>query len=153
LEALERTKAELADSKLRAETAAEIELVVRNMIAVGAEFDTVAARLSEFTARAVPLLWEARGLNDFITVGRAQVPPAVDLVAQMLRAHADAVMAGKAPATLPRPEELPLKAAEIAPKVRHRPKMGPDMASDPVLVEANFQSLDRGPARVLKVTS
>src|ERR1700745_546199 len=32
LAALERTKAEIADRKLRAETAAEIELVVRNMI-------------------------------------------------------------------------------------------------------------------------
>ena len=43
LEALERTRAEIADRKVRAQTAAEIELVVRGMIDVAAEFDAVAA--------------------------------------------------------------------------------------------------------------
>jgi chromosome segregation ATPase len=54
LEALERNKAEIADRKLRAETVAEIELVVRNMIEASTEFDAAAARLSEYTTRAVP---------------------------------------------------------------------------------------------------
>jgi hypothetical protein len=59
LEALERTKAEIADRKPRAETAAEVELVVRKMAEAGAEFDALAARLSEYTRRAVPWLWNA----------------------------------------------------------------------------------------------
>jgi len=84
LEALERTKAEIADRKLRAQTAAEIELVVRKMTEAAAEFDAAAARLSEYTTRAVPWLWEVRGLDDFVNVARAQVPPAVDLVGKML---------------------------------------------------------------------
>jgi chromosome segregation ATPase len=104
LQALERTKAEIADRKVRAQTAAEIELVVRNMADAANEFDAAAARLSEYTTRAVPWLWEVRGLDEFVTIARAQVPPAVDLVGKMLRAHADAGIAGKAPATLPRPE-------------------------------------------------
>jgi hypothetical protein len=122
------------------------------MTVAAADFDAAAARLSEYTARAVPCLWEARGLDEFIAVGRAQVPPAVELVGTMLRAHADAVIAGKAPAALPRPEELPVKVAETAPKVQHGRKTAPDMASDPVLAAANFQPLDRGPDRILKVT-
>jgi hypothetical protein len=142
LEGLERTKAEIADRKLRAQTAAEIELLVRNMADVSAEYDAAAARLAELTARAVPLLWEARGLDDFINVGRAQVPPAIDNVAHLLRAHADDVIAGKAPATLRRPDAPASKAKSTA----------RDVAPDPVLVAANFQPLDRGPARTLKVT-
>jgi hypothetical protein len=72
LEALERNKAEIADRKLRAETAAEIELVVRKMTEASAEFDATAARLSEYTTRAVPWLWEVRGLDEFITISRAK---------------------------------------------------------------------------------
>ncbi|MDA9406852.1 hypothetical protein [Bradyrhizobium sp. CCBAU 45384] len=64
LEALERTKAEIADTKLRAQTAAEIALVVRKMIEASVEFDAAARRLSEYTTRAVPWLWEVRGLDD-----------------------------------------------------------------------------------------
>jgi len=85
LEALKRTKAEIADRKLRAQTAAELELLARNMTEVAADYDAAGAGLAELTARAVPFLWEARGLDDFIVVGRAQVPPAIDKVSQLLR--------------------------------------------------------------------
>jgi hypothetical protein len=105
LEALELKKAEIADQKVRAQTAAEIELVVRKMTEAAAEFDAAAARLSEHTARALPWLWEVRGLNDFVNVGRAQVPPAVDMVATMLRAYAGDVVSGKVSATLPRGDD------------------------------------------------
>jgi hypothetical protein len=143
LQTLEQSKGDIADRKLRAETAAEMELVVRNMIEVAAEFDAVAGRLIEYTTRAVPWLWEARGLDDFVKVGRAQVPSAVDLVAKMLRAHADAVIAGNAPATLPRLQE-PSRMDQPQPVIG---------ADDSVLAEANFTVVDRGPARVLKVSS
>jgi hypothetical protein len=143
LQTLEQSKADIADRKLRAETAAEIELVVRNMIEVAAEFDAVAARLSEYTTRAVPWLWEARGLDDFVKVGRAQVPSAVDLVATMLRAHADAVIDGNAPAALP-------SLQEASRMDQAQPVVG---GKNSVLAEANFSVVDRGPARVLKVSS
>jgi len=149
LAALERTKAEIADGKLRAETAAKIELLVRNMTDVAAEFDAVAARLAEHTARAVPVLWEARGLDEFITIGRAQVPPAIELVGTMLRAYADDVIAGKAPATLPVPETPP-KTPEATPAIQSLPPTTPEMTSDPVLVAANFQRLDRRTGRVVQ---
>lgn len=105
LEALERTKAEIADRKVRAETAAEIELLVRELTQVGAEFNSIAARLSEHTARAVPLVFDALGLDKFMAICRAEVPAALELVSKLLRAHADAVVAGTASAELPRPDD------------------------------------------------
>ena len=39
------------------------------------EFDAAAARLSEYTTRAVPWLWEVCGLDEFVAIARAQVPP------------------------------------------------------------------------------
>ena len=101
LAALQHTKTEMADQKLRAETAAEIELLVRKMTAFAAEFDTAAANLCEVTRRAFPVIWEARGLHEFIAIYRAQVPSTVEMVGTLLRAHASAVVAGSAPATLP----------------------------------------------------
>jgi multidrug efflux pump subunit AcrA (membrane-fusion protein) len=147
LKALDRSKAEIADRKLRAETAAEIELVVREMVEAGTEFDRATARLSEYTTRAVPWLWEARGLDDFVNVGRAHVPPAIELIGTMLRSYASDVIAGKAPATLPRPEPTPM-ASEAKPNVEH--PAAPDVTSDPVLVAANFQRLDRRTGRVVQ---
>jgi hypothetical protein len=121
LEALERKKAELADQKVRAQTAAEIELVVRKMTEAAAEFDAAAERLSEHTARALPWLWEVRGVNDFVNVGRAQVPPAVEMVATMLRAYADDVVTGKAPATLPRGDDQVPAEVSVPPQQPEEP--------------------------------
>jgi len=105
LEALERKKAEIADQKIRSETAAEIERLVRGLTEIGAEFNVMAERLSEHTRKAVPLVFEALGLDNFMATCRAQVPEALDLVSKLLRAHADAVVAGTAPATLPRADD------------------------------------------------
>lgn len=144
LEALERTKTEMEDRKVRAETAAEIELLVRKLTEVGAEFNSTAERLSEYTARAVPVVFEALGLDKFMAICRAEVPSALELVSTLLRAHADAIVCGRAPATLPRAEEP-------APKLQLTAKPAPPVVPDPVLVAANFQRVDRGPDRVLMV--
>jgi chromosome segregation ATPase len=122
LVALERAKAEMSDRKLRAETAAEIELLVRKMTDFAAEFDAAAASLSEYTARAVPVIWEARGLDEFVKICRAQVPSTVEMVGTLLRAHADAVVAGTASATLPRPDEpIPAQVPVAAPVAQEPP--------------------------------
>lgn len=102
---LERAKEEAADKKLRAETAAEIDRLIGKLTEVGTEFNQTAVRLSEHTARAVPLVYDALGLDRFMATCRAEVPAALELVAKLLRAHADAVIAGTAPATLPRGDD------------------------------------------------
>ncbi|WP_152033486.1 hypothetical protein [Bradyrhizobium sp. DOA9] len=100
----EQAKAEMADRKLRSETAAEIELLARKLGEISVEFNGVAERLSEQTHRAMPIVFEALGVNNFAKVCLTEVPQAVELVSTMLRAHADAVLAGTAPAKLPLPE-------------------------------------------------
>lgn len=112
---LEQAKAEMADRKLRSETAAEIELLVRKLGEIGGEFNGVAERLSEQTRRAVPIVYEALGINNFAKVCLTEVPQAVELVSTMLRAHADAVLAGTAPAKLPLPEEASAEVPAPAP--------------------------------------
>lgn len=58
---LERAKEDAADKKLRAETAAEIDRLIGKLTEVGTEFNQTAVRLSEHTARAVPLVYDALG--------------------------------------------------------------------------------------------
>lgn len=125
LEGLERTKAEIADRKVRAETAAEIELLVRKLTEVGTEFNSTAERLSEHTRRVVPIVYDALGLDKFMAICRAEVPAALDLVSTLLRAHADAVVAGTAPATLPRSDDqaqAPEPAQPEEPHFTYRPR-------------------------------
>ncbi|NOJ43020.1 hypothetical protein [Bradyrhizobium australiense] len=124
---LEKSKAEMADLKLRAETAAEVELLVRMLTEVGAEFVGLAERLAEHTGRAVPIVFEASGLNNVVTVCKSQVSDAIEMVCKSFRAHADAVIAGLAPATLPQPDNpalaaVPAPAAPPAePHITYRP--------------------------------
>jgi hypothetical protein len=132
LQALERKKAEIADQRVRAQTAAEIELVVRKMTEAAAEFDAAAASLSEHTARALPWLWEVRGVADFVNVGRAQVPPAVDMVATMLRAYAKDVISGKAPATLPRGDDEVLAEVPVPAKQAEEPHFKYQVVKEPM---------------------
>jgi hypothetical protein len=100
----------------------EIELLVRKMTELAAEFDAAAANLFEYTRRAVPVIWEARGLHDFIAICRAQVPSTVEMVGTLLRAHSDAVVAGTAPATLPsNPDDVPVAEAVAEPTTPQSP--------------------------------
>ena len=98
---LEQSKAEMADRKVRAETAAEVELLARDLAKLAAEFDDAATRLSVCTRRVVPLVIDAHGLNNFAGICRSDVPPAVTMLTTLLRTYADDVLSGRAPATLP----------------------------------------------------
>jgi predicted nucleic acid-binding Zn-ribbon protein len=101
---LEQSKAEMADRKLRAETAAKIELLVGELTQDGAAFVTSAERLAEHTGRTVPIIFEANGVNNLVSICKSQVSEAIEMVCKLLRAHADAVIAGLAPATFPQPD-------------------------------------------------
>ncbi|MGY4364364.1 thioesterase domain-containing protein [Bradyrhizobium sp. LB1.3] len=116
---LERAKEDAADKKLRAETAADIDRLIGRLTEVGTEFDNAASRLSEHTARAVPLVYDALGVDKFMAICRAEVPAALELVAKLLRAHADAVIAGTAPASLPRGDDQHVPAPAPAPQEPH----------------------------------
>jgi hypothetical protein len=99
---LEQSKTEMADRKLRAETVAEIELLARDLARLAAEFDSAAIHLSDCTRRVVPIVSDGHGLNNFAGICRSDVPPAVTILITLLRTYADDVLAGRAPAALPR---------------------------------------------------
>jgi predicted nucleic acid-binding Zn-ribbon protein len=119
---LEQAKAEMADRKMRAETAAEVELLVRKLTEDGAALVTSAERLAEHTGRAVPIIFEAHGVNNIVSICKSQVSEALEMVCRLLRAHGDAVIAGLAPATLPQPDNPALAqtpAPALSPKEPH----------------------------------
>src|SRR3954451_11759593 len=111
LAALEVKQGEIRDKRVRAETAAEIELLVRKLTEIGAEFVSLAQSLSEHTGKAVPIIFEANGVNNIVTICKSQVSEALEMVCKLLRAHGDAVIAGIAPAVLPRPDDPALVQA------------------------------------------
>jgi hypothetical protein len=81
-------------------------------------------------------------LRVFLEAVKAQVPPEAGLVTNVLRDHAKAVLAGTAPASLPKPEPEPAPVRRIEP---------PTEVVNPILVAADFQPIDRGPARKLEI--
>jgi hypothetical protein len=115
LAALEQTTAEAADKALREKTAAEVELLAREVVDAAEALNAAAAVLADCTAHAVPMVPEAGGLNNFALVCRTEIPAGGDLVAKLLRVHAEAVLAGTAPAALPQPE-APVVSPSIAAK-------------------------------------
>lgn len=106
---LECACSDLADKKLRAETAAAIEKLVVEVADTAAAFDTGAAKLADCTSRAAAIVNDAKGLEIFATRARAEVATAVEMVSALLRSHASGVLGGTAPAALPTPE-LPAPA-------------------------------------------
>jgi hypothetical protein len=75
-----QAKADAADKKVRAETAAEIDRLTSELMKVGAEFNDVAARLSEHTATAVAIVYEALELDRFMATCLTEIPAALELV-------------------------------------------------------------------------
>jgi hypothetical protein len=106
LAALEQTQIENSDRKLRTETASEIAAMATNLENAAAKFDTAVAALSDVAGRAALFIPDALGLEAFAVSSRQQVPPAVELVAAVMRNHAAAVLSGSAAATLRKAEPV-----------------------------------------------
>jgi hypothetical protein len=101
---LERAHDDLADKKLRAETAATVEKLVLEVAEAAAAFDAGAEKLAECTGRAAAIVADARGLEIFATHARAEVHAAIAMTTALLRSRASEVLKGNAPAKLPKPE-------------------------------------------------
>jgi len=97
---LERVRAELADKKLRLETAAALDELAEELGRAGAAFDTGATQLVDINYRIAPIILDAHGLQAFAMNARAEVPAAVEMIARLLRERAAATLAGTAPAKL-----------------------------------------------------
>jgi hypothetical protein len=104
LAGLERERADQADKKLRAATAAEVAAMADDLEATATSFDSSVEKMAEITGRASLFVYEAMGLKHFAATARMQVPDATALIAALLRSHAANVLAGSAPPTLPKPD-------------------------------------------------
>lgn len=111
---LERARDEAADKKQRQETSTECEALARRMSEGCAKLVADAAALSDWTARAVPVVWEANGLLGFCDIIAKEIPAASELIAKLLRIHGQNVLAGSAPAAMRLPPEKYVEPA-VAP--------------------------------------
>jgi hypothetical protein len=111
LAALEQTKAETSDRKLRSETAAEVATMATNLENAAKKFDTAVAELAEIPGHATRFCPDAVGLEAFASSSRVQVPPATEFVVTVMRNYAAAALRGEGPAMLPKPEAAVMPAA------------------------------------------
>jgi hypothetical protein len=135
---LEREIAQIIDQRCRAETAAAVTALADKWATAGAAFDATVGELADLARESATIVPDAHPLKVFLQAVKQQVPPEAGLVSNVLRDHAKAVLAGTAPASLPKPEAEPAQLRAVE-------------AVSPVLAAANFQRLDRGSARTLKI--
>jgi hypothetical protein len=100
---LEREIANLVDQRCRAETAAAIDALVEKWSSTTAAFDAAMNELVEVARESALIVVDAHPLKTFLEAVQAQVGPEADLIVSVLQGHAKAVLAGTAPASLPKP--------------------------------------------------
>jgi hypothetical protein len=98
--AIEKQLAALADQKLRAETAAEIEQRANKLEAAGKQIDAAFEKLVEACRAADEVVLDGAGLTKFAVNARTEIQPTILMVARELRGRAAATVAGNAPAAL-----------------------------------------------------
>jgi hypothetical protein len=98
--AIETQLVALADAKMRAETAAEIEQRATRIEAAGKQIDAALAELVEASSSAGEAVLDAAGLTAFATNAKIEIQPTILMVARELRGRAKATLAGNAPAAL-----------------------------------------------------
>jgi hypothetical protein len=151
---LEGEIAQIIDQRCRNETAAALTTLADKLAAAATAFDEPAGQLAEMARESALIVLDAHPLQVFMHAVKEQVPPTVAVITNGLRDHAKAVLAGTLPPTLPKPAAEPVKPkvtelrAEKAPRSPHAALIN---TSDPVMAAANFQPLDRGPARKLEI--
>jgi hypothetical protein len=128
--ALESEQAHLADQKLRAETAAAIEVMAQEIEKAGVAFGVAAAQLTEISRRVAEIILDGHGLAAFAMNAGGEVPAAVEMIARLLRDRARATIDGATPAALPKAETVPAPVQQLPPQIRHVFMMRPAKYTD-----------------------
>jgi hypothetical protein len=108
---LERQVAEQADRKLRSESAAKAMQLADECEAAPDKFDTTVNNVLDVASRAGLIIYEAKGVEIFLSSARTEIRIALESVANLLRSHASQILSGAAPAGLPKPEAAPAPMA------------------------------------------
>ena len=144
---LEREIAQMIDQRCRAETAAAVTALADKWATMGAAFDATVGELADLARESATIVLDAHPLKVFLEAVQKQVPPEAGLVSRVLRDHAKAVLAGIAPASLPKPAAEPAQLRKVEP-----PPFRVVNMADPVLAAAKFTVIDRGSDRILRIT-
>jgi hypothetical protein len=120
LAALERGRADLADKKLRQETATEIAALAVDLEEIAKVLDPILERMADVAGRATPYkLFVEQALISFAVSSRTQIPDATALLASVLRTHAAAVLGGSKAVPKPVPPVLAVVAPAAVPRADH----------------------------------
>jgi hypothetical protein len=112
---LEREIAQIVDHRCRAETAAAVATIVKKWGSASVVFNTAIGELVELARESAIIIPDAEPLKVFLEAVQQQVQPEANLITSVLEGHAKAVLAGTAPASLPKP------AALAQPKIIEQP--------------------------------
>lgn len=111
---LQREQAVMAEAKRRKETDAKIAVIEAEIERASSAFVAAALVLAKSCSRAVPVVFEARGVELFAESSSQEVSAATTSIIELLKAHARAVREGHAPATISEPEAAPLREPATA---------------------------------------
>lgn len=116
---LERDIEKVIDQRCRAETAAAVTTIVNQWRSAGAAFDKAIGELVALARESAIVIPDAEPLRVFLEAAQQQVSPEASMITSVLEGHAKAVLAGTAPASLPKPA-TPEPAAVVERPVTER---------------------------------
>jgi hypothetical protein len=93
----------VVDGRVRRETSAAVATMATRLAEAQVAHDAAALELEAASKEGGILIAESRAVYEFTLSARQQLQPAIQMVVAALHAHAKAVIAGGAPASLPRP--------------------------------------------------
>jgi hypothetical protein len=82
-----------------------------------ASFNGIITRLAQIAERAGTFIFEAQGLSAYAAASKVQLPDAVTMISGMLRAHAQSVLRGDAPAMVRQPDTIEAIAEPVPEKL------------------------------------
>jgi hypothetical protein len=106
---------QIIEKRCRAETSAAVNAMADELAEAQAAFTKAAERLEAAARQSGLLIPEGRAVAEFTLSALTQLPPAVEMVTAALRQHAQGVLSGHAPASLPRPAAPAPKLAIVPP--------------------------------------
>ena len=113
--AIEAAIDKVVDGRVRRETAQAVTTMADELAEAQADFTKAAQRLEAAARQSGLLIPEGRAVAEFTLSALTQLPPAVEMVTAALRQHAQGVLSGHAPASLPRPAAPAPKLAIVPP--------------------------------------
>jgi hypothetical protein len=112
---IEREIDQIVDRRCRRETSIAVDAMAGRLATAQAAHQAAALELEEAAKEGGLLIPESVAVHQFVLSMRTQLAPAVEMIVGALRQHAQGVLSGHAPASLPRPAAPAPKLAIVPP--------------------------------------